>query len=145
MKYSILILSIFIGFCFAILALLQTKQPDYSEEAIDELKSNCMGCIVPRNPNEGWDAAEFIHKDPNSKIYLSNILGSNDCNYKVDKILNYSTQLVAGTLFRVEYKITGNGCKDLICKAQIWEKPWLNFKEVSNYAKGLKNLNHKFF
>merc|ERR1711976_275088 len=139
MKHSILILSIFIGFCFAKPAHLQTEQPDYYEgEVIDG--GMMPGGISTADPNEGLDAAEFIHKDLHNKKYLSSV-----CNYKVDEILNYSTQVVAGFLTRVEYKITGNGCKDLICKAQIWEKSWENFKQVQNYVQGLKNLNHGNF
>merc|ERR1712156_1311545 len=139
MKYTILILSIFIGFCFAKPGLLQTEAPDYYEGEV--MDGGMMpGGIATADPNEGLDAAEFIHKDLHNKQYLSNV-----CNYVVDEILNYSTQVVAGILTRVEYKITGNGCKDLICKAQIWEKSWMDFKEVQKYAKGLKNLKMQNF
>merc|ERR1712156_582353 len=139
MKYSILILSIFIGFCFAHPALLQTEAPDYYEGEI--LDGGVMpGGITDGDDNDGLDAAEFIHKELHSKNYLSSV-----CNYKVDDVLSYSIQVVAGILYRVEYKITGNGCKDLVCKAQIWEQSWMNFKEVQNYAKGLKIKNVKIF
>merc|ERR1712117_211143 len=124
MKYSILILSICIGFCFAKPAIeLQTESPDYIEGGI------IPGGISNNNEaSQGLEDAEFIHKELHNNRYLSSV-----CNYQVDKVLNYSTQVVAGVLIRVEYKITGNGCKDLVCKAQIWEKSWMNFKQVQNY------------
>merc|ERR1712066_157874 len=152
MKYSILILSIFIGFCFAMPAqdpqtevppppmeteeivggwvppqTAETEAPDYMEG--EEFDGGMMpGGIAPADPSQGLADAEFIHKDLHSKNYLSSV-----CNYKIDEVLNYSTQVVAGSLTRIEYRITGSGCKDLVCKAQIWEKSWMDFKEVQNY------------
>merc|ERR1711879_197530 len=48
------------------------------------------------------------------------------CNYVVDSVSKYSSQVVAGIMYRVEYKIKSGNCRDMYCKAELVEQPWMS-------------------
>ena len=113
-----------------------TYEPDYNYDG------PILGGISDGDESSlaALDAAEFVHEKLHSNSYLSD-----SCSYFVDEVLDFSEQVVAGTLTRVQFEIESDRCEDKVCEAEIWEKSWEGFKEVQNYAKGLKIKNLKIF
>jgi outer membrane lipoprotein-sorting protein len=48
------------------------------------------------------------------------------------KVVNAKQQVVSGTLYYLTLEVA-NGGKNEVYEAKIWEKPWLNFKEVQEF------------
>jgi hypothetical protein len=47
-------------------------------------------------------------------------------------VVNAKQQVVAGTLYYITLEVTDGG-KKKVYEAKIWEKPWLNFKELQEF------------
>ncbi|XP_023953246.2 uncharacterized protein LOC112056989 [Bicyclus anynana] len=88
-------------------------------------------------------------KDPNDPQYkslaeesLHHYLTSNNLKgtYEV-KVENVTVQVVAGTLTKIHFKIVSRNSDDRVknCNSEIWEKPWLNFKEITKITCDIKN------
>ncbi|KAI9114644.1 hypothetical protein K1719_014342 [Acacia pycnantha] len=48
------------------------------------------------------------------------------------KVISAKEQVVAGTMYYITLEATDGG-KKKIYEAKVWEKPWLNFKEVQEF------------
>ncbi|KAJ9146627.1 hypothetical protein P3X46_028866 [Hevea brasiliensis] len=48
------------------------------------------------------------------------------------KVVNAKQQVVAGTIYYITLEVTDGGQKK-VYEAKVWEKPWLNFKEVQEF------------
>ncbi|KAK4278823.1 hypothetical protein QN277_016618 [Acacia crassicarpa] len=48
------------------------------------------------------------------------------------KVVSAKEQVVAGTMYYITLEATDGG-KKKIYEAKVWEKPWLNFKEVQEF------------
>ncbi|EEF39146.1 cysteine proteinase inhibitor [Ricinus communis] len=48
------------------------------------------------------------------------------------KVVNAKQQVVAGTMYYITLEVMDGGHKK-VYEAKIWEKPWLNFKEVQEF------------
>merc|ERR1712179_54614 len=94
------------------------------------------GGIVAQDVSDGYDAAHLIHKKAHADKYLSSV-----CDYQVDSLLSYSTQVVSGFMKRVEFKVQGKGCKDLTCSGKVWSQSWLGADKVTKYE--CKSTNSK--
>ncbi|KAM7522956.1 hypothetical protein LguiA_012858 [Lonicera macranthoides] len=49
-----------------------------------------------------------------------------------EKVLNTKEQVVAGTKYYITLEAT-DGDKKKVYEAQVWVKPWLNFKELQEF------------
>ena len=47
-------------------------------------------------------------------------------------MVNAKQQVVAGTVYYITLEVTDGG-KKKVYEAKIWEKPWLNFKELQEF------------
>ncbi|XP_062172228.1 cysteine proteinase inhibitor-like [Alnus glutinosa] len=48
------------------------------------------------------------------------------------KVVNAKQQVVSGTVYYITLEVTDGG-KKKVYEAKIWEKPWLNFKELQEF------------
>lgn len=48
------------------------------------------------------------------------------------KVVNSKQQVVSGTVYYITLEATDGGHKK-VYEAKIWEKPWLNFKELQEF------------
>ncbi|KAF3946790.1 hypothetical protein CMV_026983 [Castanea mollissima] len=48
------------------------------------------------------------------------------------KVVNAKQQVVSGTIYILTLEVEDGG-KKKVYEAKIWEKPWLNFKEVQEF------------
>nr|ACZ02398.1 latex cystatin [Hevea brasiliensis] len=48
------------------------------------------------------------------------------------KVVNAKQQVVAGTIYYITLEVIDGGQKK-VYEAKVWEKPWLNFKEVQEF------------
>ena len=69
------------------------------------------------------DLARFAVDDHNKK---ENTL------LQFKKVVNAKQQVVAGTIYILTLEVEDGG-KTKIYEVKIWEKPWLNFKEVQEF------------
>ncbi|XP_042488255.1 cysteine proteinase inhibitor A-like [Macadamia integrifolia] len=49
-----------------------------------------------------------------------------------EKVVNAKEHVVAGTIYYITLEV-GEDCKKKIYEAKVWEKPWMNFKEVLEF------------
>ncbi|XP_065218898.1 uncharacterized protein LOC135844592 [Planococcus citri] len=64
------------------------------------------------------------------------VMNTLNSNQRIKRILNAKQQVVAGTLTTLDLEVcpAGNnaGCK--FCRAKVWEKPWENFFQVTEFT-----------
>ncbi|XP_021279182.1 cysteine proteinase inhibitor-like [Herrania umbratica] len=48
------------------------------------------------------------------------------------KVVNVKQQVVAGTIYYITMEVM-DGDKKKIYEAKVWEKPWMNFKELQDF------------
>ncbi|CAK7331857.1 unnamed protein product [Dovyalis caffra] len=48
------------------------------------------------------------------------------------KVLNTKQQVVSGTIYYITLEVTEGG-HNKVYEAKVWEKPWMNFKEVQEF------------
>merc|ERR1719219_470919 len=86
-----------------------------------------VGGTQNQNPENGLNDAKLSHFQ-----YLFKNDNAYNCQYYVYKMLDYSTQVVAGTKAHVGYLIKSpydrdpRCSKELYCKGEIWHKPGVN-------------------
>nr|AFK41117.1 unknown [Lotus japonicus] len=80
---------------------------------------------VPGNQNslEIENLARFAVEEHNKK---QNTL------LEFGKVVSATQQVVAGTLYKIKLEANDGGKKQ-VYEAKIWEKPWLNFKELQEF------------
>ncbi|XP_065879788.1 cysteine proteinase inhibitor-like [Euphorbia lathyris] len=48
------------------------------------------------------------------------------------RVVNVKQQVVAGTVYYITLEVTEGG-HTKVYEAKVWEKPWINFKEVQEF------------
>ncbi|XP_063627593.1 uncharacterized protein LOC134799124 [Cydia splendana] len=46
------------------------------------------------------------------------------------KVTKVTTQVVAGSITRLDFTVTPTNGEDITCHSEVWEQPWLNKKEI---------------
>ena len=105
-------------------------EPDYTDDYL------IPGGMVNQDLSAGLEWANLVHNSNN----VTNFFGIN-CAYEVDKVLEFSSQVVAGALYRVMYSVKALpgyfGCGYSTCKASIWDQPWTqgpNGPEITSFT-----------
>jgi hypothetical protein len=48
------------------------------------------------------------------------------------RVVNTKQQVVSGTMYYITFEVTDGGHRK-VYEAKVWEKPWMNFKEVQEF------------
>ncbi|KAF9675272.1 hypothetical protein SADUNF_Sadunf09G0014700 [Salix dunnii] len=48
------------------------------------------------------------------------------------RVLNTKQQVVSGMMYYITFEVTDGGHRK-VYEAKVWEKPWMNFKEVQEF------------
>jgi len=66
-----------------------------------------------------------------SQVAASSVAGDYDCNLKQIRTENFSKQVVAGTLFRLDLVLRPEcGGDEKICSVVVFDQPWTNTREI---------------
>merc|ERR1712087_242488 len=86
------------------------------------------GGLSPNDPtsDEAQSQAHFAHG------HFLRQRNAKGCDYKLEKVLSHSTQVVAGVNHYIEYKINDQRCRAKVCNAIIWEQSWTGKHEVTS-------------
>merc|ERR1711879_64944 len=91
-----------------------------------------MGGIEELDAQDGYGDAQHAHVVATYQHKMFNP----ECYYTIDAIKKYSSQVVAGSLYRVEYTIRSRNCQSKYCKAELIDQPWVN--DFSKQLQGVK-------
>merc|ERR1712221_27161 len=83
------------------------------------------GGVTNLNAKDGYGDAFIAHTHAvKSKMFVT----THYCNYHIDTILSYSSQIVAGILYRVSYRIESptSDCLPKTCVASFLKQPWVS-------------------
>ncbi|XP_065218612.1 uncharacterized protein LOC135844376 [Planococcus citri] len=94
-----------------------------------------------RKDDEDWGlagGASTVDVDSPEIIRLAEkLMNTLNSNQRIKRILKAKQQVVAGTLTTLDLEVcpdifsNGDGCK--FCRAKVWEKPWENFFQVTEF------------
>ncbi|KAG6460847.1 hypothetical protein O3G_MSEX012250 [Manduca sexta] len=95
----------------------------------DRKKRSVPGGKTSQNPN----APEFKQlAEESMQKYLQSIGSTKP--HKVVRVVKASTQVVSGSMTRIEFVISpsdGNSGDVISCYSEVWEQPWINKKEIT--------------
>merc|ERR1712228_14874 len=84
------------------------------------------GGVSEQSLEDGKEHAEAAHKYAMSKALLSD-----SCDYKISEITKFTSQVVSGIMYKVEYALkSDSGCDSKNCQASIWSQPWLGDDKI---------------
>ncbi|XP_063367191.1 uncharacterized protein LOC134655680 [Cydia amplana] len=91
-------------------------------------RTNFVGGVIEKNPN---DPLYKELADESIKQHLASTINGLQVSVKDLKVKRVVTQVVAGTLTKIDFDVIPADGEIFSCHSEVWERPWLKSKEIT--------------